>query len=61
MRRFVWIVMAAWAGMAGGCADESAIYTSPKYVPGYKLGSSSTALAYDKQHDRNRNSDWRER
>jgi hypothetical protein len=62
MRRFGWIVMAAVAGMAGGCADENALYTSFKYVPGYTPpGASSPALAYDGEHDRNRRYDWRER
>jgi hypothetical protein len=61
MRRFGWIVMAALAGLAG-CADDNALYTNPKYVPGYKPpGSSSAALAYDREHDRNRRDDWRER
>ena len=61
MRRFGWIVMAAVAGMASGCADDNALYSDPKYVPGYKPpGSSSTALAYDREHDRNRRYDWRE-
>jgi hypothetical protein len=62
MRRFGWIVMAALAGLAGGCADDNALYTNPKYVPGYKPSdSSSAALAYDRGHDRNRRDDWRER
>jgi hypothetical protein len=60
MRRFSWIVIAAVAGMAGGCADEKALYTSFKYVPGYTpSGKSSPALAYDREHDRNRRNDWR--
>ena len=61
MRRFGWIVMAALVGLAG-CADDNALYTNPKYVPGYKPSdSSSAALAYDREHDRNRRDDWRER
>jgi hypothetical protein len=61
MRRFGWIVMAALAGLAG-CADDNALYTNPKYVPGYKPSdSSSAALAYDREHDRNQRYDWRER
>jgi hypothetical protein len=61
MRRFGWIVMAALAGLAG-CADDNAFYTNPKYVPCYKPSdSSSAALAYDREHDRNRRDDWRER
>ena len=60
MRRFGWIVVAAVAGMACGCADENALYTSFKYVPGYTpSGQSSPALAYDRGHDRNRRNDWR--
>jgi hypothetical protein len=62
MRRFGWIVMAAVAGMACGCADDNALYTSFKYVPGYKpSGTSSPALAlsYEREHDRNRRYDWR--
>lgn len=59
MRRLIWIALAALAGMAGGCADDNALYTNPKYVPGYTpTGSSSAALAYNRQHDRE---DWRER
>jgi hypothetical protein len=64
MRRFGWIVMAALAGMAGGCADDNALYRDPKYVPGYKPpGSLSAALAYEREHehDRNQRYDWRER
>jgi len=62
MRRLVWIVLAAMAGMAGGCADDTALYTSPKYVPGYTPpGSSATALARDKQQERDPNVDWRQR
>ena len=61
MRRLGWIVMAALAGLAG-CADDNALYTNPKYVPGYKPSdSSSAALAYDREHDRNRRDYWRER
>jgi hypothetical protein len=61
MERFGWIVMVAVAGMVGGCADDNALYSNPKYVPGYTPpGSSSAALAYDREHDRNRH-DWRER
>ena len=61
MRRFGWIVMAALAGLAG-CADDNALYTNPKYVPGYKPSDSSyAALAYDREHDRNQRYDWRER
>jgi hypothetical protein len=54
--------MAALAGVAGGCTDDNALYSNPKYVPGYTPpGSSSAALAYDREHDRNRHYDWRER
>jgi hypothetical protein len=60
MRRFVWIAVAALAGIVGGCADENALYTSPKYVPGY-TPSGYIAHAYDRQYDRGRSSDWRER
>ena len=60
MRRFGWIVMAALAGLACGCADENALYRSFKYVPGYTpSGTSSPALAYNAEHDRNRRYDWR--
>jgi hypothetical protein len=36
MRQFGGIVMAALAGMAGGCADGNALYSDPKYVPSNK-------------------------
>jgi hypothetical protein len=62
MRRLGWIAVVALAGMAGGCTDESALYTTSKYVRGYTPpGSSSTALAYDTERDRNRSAGWRER
>jgi len=38
------IVMAAVAGMAGGCADENALIYLFKYVPLYAAGASSPPL-----------------
>jgi len=62
MRRLLWIALAALAGLAGGCTDENALYTNPKYVPGYTPpGSSSPTLAYNGRRDRNPSDDWRER
>jgi hypothetical protein len=62
MRRFGWIVMAALAGMMGGCADDNAMYRDPKIVRGYKPSDiPSAALAYDREHDHSRSDDWRER
>ena len=63
MTRFGWVALAALAGIAGGCADQNALYTSWKYVPGYTPpgSSSSTDLAYDRQQGRYRGGDWRER
>jgi len=60
MRWLVWLVIAALAVTASGCAGEDALYTNPKYTPGYKPGSgklgSSTAQAYD----RTLKPDWRQ-
>jgi hypothetical protein len=62
MRRFGWIVVAALAGMVGACADDNAMYRDPRIVRGYKPSDvPSTALAYDREHDRNRGDDWRDR
>jgi hypothetical protein len=60
MRRLGWIVLAALVGSTGACNDESALYTSSKYVPGY-TPSGYSAHAYASQQDRNRKADWRER
>jgi hypothetical protein len=40
------LVIAALAVTASGCANEDALYTNPKYTPGYKPGS-KTVQAYD--------------
>lgn len=55
MRWLVWLVIAALAVTASGCAGENALYTNPKYVPGYKPGG-GTAHAYD----RTSRPDWRQ-
>jgi hypothetical protein len=59
MRRLGWLALAALAGIAGGCADDNALYTSWKYVPGYTPpgSSSSTDLAYNRQQSRYHNAD----
>jgi hypothetical protein len=60
--RWLGCIALALASIVGGCADDNALYTNPKYVPGYTPpGSSSPALAYNKRLDRDRNADWRER
>ena len=62
MRRLGWVVMAALAGMVTGCADDTALYTNPKYVPGYTPpGSVSIASSYERQQARIRRADGRER
>ncbi len=55
MRWLLWLTMAALAVMASGCAGENALYTNPKYVPGYKPGG-GTAQAYN----RTLRPDWRQ-
>lgn len=50
-----WLVIAALAVTASGCAGEDALYTNPKYTPGYKP-SGGTAHAYD----RTLRPDWRQ-
>jgi hypothetical protein len=59
MRRLRWIIIAALAGAALGCSEDNALYTSPKYVPGYTPGASSSKLAQAKEY--NPRADWRER
>ncbi len=45
MQWVVWLAVAALT--MSGCAGENALYTNPKYVPGYKPGG-GTAQAYDR-------------
>jgi hypothetical protein len=42
MKRFIWI--AAAAVLASACSDESKLYTSAKYVPGYKPTGATAPL-----------------
>jgi hypothetical protein len=62
MRWLDWVALAVFAGVAMGCSDDNALYTSPNRVPGYTpSGSPSSALAYAKEHGRDLDSEWRER
>ena len=60
MRWLEWLVIAALAVTASGCASEDALYTNPRYTPGYQPGSGKlgggTALAYG----RAQRLDWRQ-
>jgi hypothetical protein len=58
MKPLLRIAVAVLAILAGACADENALYTSPKYVPGYTpTGATGPGLAQSGQHDRNRDVD----
>jgi hypothetical protein len=62
MRWLGWSAIAALAVVALGCADNNALYTSSKRVPGYTpSGDKPTmALAYMKEQERKTNADGRE-
>ena len=56
MRRPVrWIVLAAVAVLACGCDENNKLYTSDKYVPGYRPSGDmpAKALAYAREHNIN--------
>jgi hypothetical protein len=62
MRWLGWNAIAVLAGLALGCAEDKALYTSSKHVPGYTpSGDTPTkALAYIKDQERKTKADSRE-
>jgi hypothetical protein len=58
----VWPLLAVLAGAALGCTDDNALYTSDKYVPGYRpRGDTSLAMSHLQARDRDAGADWRQR
>jgi len=50
-----WVFLAAVAILAVGCAEDNKLYTTDKYVPGYKPSGDmpAKALAYAREHNIN--------
>lgn len=59
MRWMAWLAIAALAVTASGCGGEDALYTNPKYTPGYKpAGDKGGGIA--RAYDRTSRPDWRQ-
>ncbi|MGD9886299.1 MAG: hypothetical protein AB7F22_23755 [Reyranella sp.] len=60
MRWLVWLVIAALVATTSGCAGEDALYTNPKYTPGYKPAGDKPAGDTAHAYDRALRPDWRQ-